>query len=79
VYDKVFHNPSNLFVTHLLAPFENVCLVYVACMVLVVYHPVKHLSTFSKKIKMARLQDQVGQSEIIPPANCSERIFGGVD
>lgn len=27
----------------------------------------------------ARLQDQVGQSEIIPPANCSERIFGGAD
>ena len=26
-----------------------------------------------------RLQDQVGQSEIIPPANCSERIFGGAD
>ena len=27
----------------------------------------------------ARLQDQVGQSEIIPPANCNERIFEGVD
>ena len=27
----------------------------------------------------ARLQDQVGQSEIIPPANCNEKIFGGVD
>ena len=27
----------------------------------------------------ARLQDQVGQSEIIPSANCSERIFGGAD
>ena len=29
--------------------------------------------------KSARLQDQVGQSEIIPPANCNEKIFGGVD
>ena len=29
--------------------------------------------------KLARLQDQVGQSEIIPPANCSERTFGGAD
>ena len=29
--------------------------------------------------KDARLQDQVGQSEIIPPANCNEKIFGGVD
>ena len=28
---------------------------------------------------LARLQDQVGQSEIIPPANCNERIFEGVD
>ena len=28
---------------------------------------------------LARLQDQVGQSEIIPPANCNEKIFGGVD
>ncbi len=27
----------------------------------------------------ARLQDQVGQSGIISPANCSERIFGGAD
>ena len=27
----------------------------------------------------SRLQDQVGQSEIIPPANYSERTFGGVD
>ena len=27
----------------------------------------------------ARLQDQVGQSEIIPPANGNEKIFGGVD
>ena len=31
------------------------------------------------KNKNARLQDQVGQSEIIPPANCNEKIFGGVD
>ena len=29
--------------------------------------------------KAARLQDQVGQSEIIPLANCNERIFEGVD
>ena len=29
--------------------------------------------------RRARLQDQVGQSEIIPPANCNEKIFGGVD
>ena len=28
---------------------------------------------------IARLQDQVGQIEIIPPANCNEKIFGGVD
>ena len=30
-------------------------------------------------MQRARLQDQVGQSEIIPPANCNERIFEGVD
>ena len=28
---------------------------------------------------IARLQDQVGQIEIIPPANCNEKIFGEVD
>ena len=33
----------------------------------------------NKNEKVARLQDQVGQSEIIPPANCNERIFEGVD
>ena len=33
----------------------------------------------NKNEKVARLQDQVGQSEIIPPANCNEKIFGGVD
>ena len=32
-----------------------------------------------RRTKKARLQDQVGQSEIIPPANCNERIFEGVD
>ena len=42
------------------------------------------LSTFKVKRELnriitARLQDQVGQSEIIPPANCNERIFEGVD
>ena len=37
-----------------------------------------YLRTF-KLISEARLQDQVGQSEIIPPANCNERIFEGVD
>ena len=33
----------------------------------------------SEELSVARLQDQVGQSEIIPPANCNEKIFGGVD
>lgn len=42
------------------------------------------LNTFKVKRELnriitARLQDQVGQSEIIPPANCNEKIFGGVD
>ena len=32
-----------------------------------------------QKVEIARLQDQVGQSEIIPPANGNEKIFGGVD
>ena len=38
----------------------------------------RKLSTVNQKIA-ARLQDQVGQSEIIPSANCNERIFEGVD
>ena len=36
---------------------------------------IHYLTTFF----VSRLQDQVGQFEIIPPANCSERSFGGAD
>ena len=76
----VFSTSCALFACQGESPTVVLCAGFIVprvCQQLFLIVPV-HLTIIQIK-KTARLQDQVGQSEIIPPANCNEKIFGGVD